>query len=382
MKKSFLFSGKTMLTAGVLLVSISACKKDDPEETACGDTGVLCNVAGVADQSGGGGNGGSALEAFMYWPMDVAEDTDGNMVVIDFNNHCVRKIDASGNIDVIIGSGALGDDPTGQALDINLNHPTSLTVGPNGDYWLAAWHNWKIKKIDHSSSEVTSPIGTSQGFVGDGGPSSGAKMDLPSSLVFDNDGNIYISDQANQRIRKVDQDMNISTFAGSGDEAFADGVGVNASFNLPKGSNAIPGGKIDISPDKTYLVMADTKNNRIRKIDLATATVTTIAGTGEEGYAGDNGPATQAKLYWPTDVAIGADGAIYIADSKNNVIRKIRTNGVITTIAGTGEAGYSPDGTKAVEAKLNKPSGVFMASDGTLYIADTYNQQIKKLANP
>lgn len=377
-----LFPASILSIAFAFIVSISACKKDDPQENACGDIGILCDVAGVAGQSGGGGNGGDALSAFMYWPMDVAEDTDGNIVVIDFNNHCVRKINESGNIEVIIGSGILGDDPVGSALDINLNHPTSLTMGPNGDYWLAAWHNWKIKKIDHTTLEVTSPIGTSQGFVGDGGPADSAKMDLPSSLVFDNAGNMYISDQANQRIRKVDTDMKISTFAGSGDEAFADGVGTAASFNLPKGSNATPGGKLAISPDKTYLVMADTKNNRIRKIDLATAEVTTIAGTGEQGYSGDNGPATQAKLYWPSDVAVGADGAVYIADSKNNVIRKIRTNGIITTIAGTGEAGYSPTGTKATEAKLNKPAGVFMASDGTLYIADTYNQQIKKLANP
>lgn len=370
--------------AGALMVSVSACKKDDaePEDTPCGGVGVLCDVAGVASQSGGGGNGGDALNAFMYWPMDVAEDTDGNLLVIDFNNHCVRKIDASGKIDVLIGSGALGDDPTGMALEINLNHPTSLTMGPDGNYWLAAWHNWKIKKINHNTEEVTSPIGTSQGFVGDGGPSNGAKMDLPSSLVFDNDGNIYISDQGNQRIRKVDSDMNITTFAGSGSEAFADGVGENASFNLPKGSNAVPGGKIAISNDKTYLVMADTKNNRIRKIDLATAAVTTIAGTGEEGYTGDNGPATEATLYWPSDVAIGPDGAIYVADSKNNVIRKIRTNGIITTIAGTGEAGYSENGTEASKAKLNKPSGVFVSSDGTLYIADTYNHQIKKMEHP
>ncbi|MBI1286073.1 MAG: hypothetical protein GC178_00680 [Flavobacteriales bacterium] len=374
----------TYLTLGMLtgsLFILNGCKKDS-NDTSCGGDGILCNVAGVAEQSGGGGNGGDALQAFLYWPMDVAEDTDGNIIVVDFNNHCVRKIDENGVINVIIGSGVLGDDPTGQALDINLNHPTCLTIGPDGNYWLSAWHNWKVKHIDHATGVVTSPIGTSQGLLGDGGPANAAKLDLPSCTVFDSQGNAYVTDQANQRIRKVDVNNIITTFVG-GDEGFADGVGGAAQFSLPRGSNAGPGGKIDISNDKSsWLVMADTKNNRVRKIDLSTGEVTTIAGTGDQGYSGDGGPATSAQLYWPTDVAVGPNNVIYVADSKNNVIRKIDTDGTISTVAGSGALGHSDNGTKATQASLNKPTGVFVSSTGVLYIADTYNHQVKRVSNP
>lgn len=369
-----------IVLAGSFLI-ISGCKKET-DDTTCGSNGILCNVVGVAGQSGGGGNGGIATEAFTYWPMDVTEDTDGNMIIIDFNNHCARKIDGNGIIDIIIGSGILGDDPSGQALEINLNHPTGLTIGPDGQYWLSAWHNWKIKHIDCLSGTVTSPIGTSQGLFGDGGPADQAKLDLPSCIVFDGQGNAYVTDQANQRIRKVDPNNIITAFVG-GDEGFADGVGAFAQFSLPRGSNASPGGKIDISNDKSsWLVMADTKNNRVRRIDLATGEVTTIAGTGNENFSGDGGPAVDAELYWPTDVAVGPNNVIYVADSKNHRVRKIDTDGTITTVAGTGIAGYSDDGTKATEAMLNTPNGVFVSSAGVLYISDTYNHQVKRVANP
>lgn len=374
------YSGKLFITLGLgASVIFSSCNK--AEDAACGGDGILCDVAGVRGQSGGGGNGGAATDAFLYWPMDVAVDADGSVLIVDFNNHCVRRVDDSGEINVLIGSGILGDDPAGDALHINLNHPTCITLGPDGNYWLSAWHNWKIKHIDHVSGEVTSPIGTSQGLLGDGGPATAAKMDLPSCTVFDNQGNAYISDQANQRIRKVDVNNMISTFVGS-TEGFADGVGGDAQFSLPRGSNAGPGGKIDISNDKSsWLVMADTKNNRIRKIDLATGEVTTIAGNGNEGFAGDGGPAIDAELYWPTDVAVGPNNVIYFADSKNNRVRKIDADGTISTVAGNGIGGYSGDGTKAVNAMLNQPTGVYWA-DGVLYIADTYNHQVKRVANP
>ena len=384
---------KTVLYNSIILILtcliFSGCNKEkepgdngnNSKNNCSGEAGVLCDVAGIAGERGGSGNGNSALDAFLYWPMDVTQNKDGHIIIVDFNNHCVRKIDDQGVITSIIGSGILGDNPTGPAESINLNHPTGLTVGPNGDYWLAAWHNWKIKKIDKTTWTTTSPIGTSQGLLGDGGPADQAKLDLPSSVVFDDKGNIYVTDQANQRIRKVDNNMIITTFAG-GTEGFSDGTGTDAQFSLPKGSNAGPGGRIAISNDKSFLVMADTKNNRIRKIDLTTAEVTTIAGTGQAGYSGDGNDALNAELYWPADVAIAPDDAIYVADTKNHVIRKIDKNGVITTVAGTGEAGYSANGTLAKEAKLNQPSGVYVDSEGTLYIADTYNHQIKKVKNP
>lgn len=372
-----------MLIGGLVLITGCSKEEENPDPTpfSCSEAdGILCDVAGIAGEQGGGGNGGDPLDAFLYWPMDMTHDKEGRLLIVDFNNHCVRRIDENNVIDRVIGSGLLGDKPFGVADEINLNHPSSITVGPSGDLWLAAWHNWKLEKITVATWSATLIAGNSLGFSGDGGPAGLAQLGLPSSVVFDADGNIYISDQGNQRVRKIDTDMIITTFAG-GDEGFADGNGENARFSLPAGSNASPAGMMTLTNDGKFLLLADTKNNRIRKIDIATAEVTTIAGN-NAGYSGDGGPAVDAQLFFPTDVAVGPDDAIYIADSKNHVIRKIDTNGIITTVVGTRAAGFSPNGTPAKEAKLNQPHGVYVTPDNTLYIADTYNNQVKKVKNP
>ena len=351
----------------------------EPQPTACGGDGVLCNVSGIPGELGGGGNGGPALQAYHYWPMDVTLAPNDVMYVVDWNNHCVRKIDKDGIITRLIGSGNLGDTYDKPASDINLNHPTSLTIGPDGMFYLAAWHNWKVKVIDPQTLFVTAPYGTTQGFAGDGGPVIQAKFDLPSSVVFAPDGMMYISDQGNQRIRVVDQNGIVNTLAGSV-AGFADGVGEAAMFSLPKGPDASPGGRIVLNEDGTALYMADTNNHAIRRIDLVTREVTTIAGNGTPGYSGDGGPASAAQLYYPRDLAFSHDNDLYIADSENNVIRKIDPNGVITTVVGTGEAGFSPDATPALQARLNKPMGLaYNEAQHTLYIADTFNQQVKKV---
>jgi len=352
----------------------------DPTPTACGGNGVLCNVSGTAGELGGGGNGGPALSAYHYWPMDVTLAANGVVYVVDWNNHCVRQIDANGIISRIIGSGNLGDTYDRPASEINLNHPTGLTIGPDGMFYLAAWHNWKVKVIDPQTGYTTAPYGTTQGFFGDGGPVSQAKFDLPVSVVFGFDGKMYISDQGNQRIRVVDDQGIVTTLVGNGTQGFADGIGEEAMFNLPKGPDAGPGGRIELDQDGAFLYMADTFNNRIRKINLATREVTTVAGTGVAGYAGDGGPATSAQLNDPRDIVFTHENELYIADSGNNVIRKIESDGTIVTVVGTGEAGFSPDATPALQAKLTKPMGVtYDDAHHTLYIADTFNQQVKKV---
>lgn len=352
----------------------------DPTPSECSGSGIICNVSGIAGEIGLSGNGGPATEARHYWPMDITIAPNDEIFIVDWNNHMVRKVDANGIITRMIGAGNLGDDSSGPADQLNLNHPVGLTIGPDGDYYLASWHNWKIKKIDSATMETSAPIGTLQGFEGDGGPATQAKMDIPSAVVFAPNGNIYIADQGNQRIRMVTPDGTISTFAGSGEQGYADGVGTEAMFNNPKGPSATPGGKIILNQDGTALYMADTFNNRIRMIDLATAEVTTVAGTGEAGYGGDGGPASAAQLNAPSDLVLSHDNELFIADAQNHVIRKIDANGNISTVAGTGVQGNSPEGTKATEAMLNTPFGVaYDDSNHTLYIADTFNQMTKKV---
>lgn len=393
----------SLIIAGVMLaVSIifQGCKKDGGDETTTppdntptthnpfGDNTdkILYNEAGIAGNPGGGGNGGNCLQATLYWPQDVNVDAAGNVLIVDWNNHCVRKVAIDGIISRIIGSGFLGDQYTigDPATSINLNHPTDITFDAAGNYWLTAWHNWKLKEFDAVTLNMVAKAGTSQGFSGDGGLCDTAKLNFPSSTVFDGSGNIYFSDAGNQRIRRIDAvTKTITTFAGSGVKGFADGNGTAAQFSMPVGTNAVPGGKIAISNDKHWLYCADTENHRLRKIDLTTGDVITVAGTGTAGSAGDGGAASAAQLNYPTDVAVGPDDAIYIADSHNNTVRKIDTSGNIWTIAGIpGVAGYSDNATTATSAKLNNPSGVWVTSNNTLFIADTYNHQVKKVHNP
>ncbi len=351
----------------------------EPAAEACGGEGVLCTVSGVAGEAGSNPNGIPAIEAHHYWPMDVTMGPGGVTFVVDWNNHCVWKIDPDGMLYRFIGAGRLGDDSTGPADQIDLNHPTSLTIGPDGNYYLASWHNWKIKVIDKTSMTTSAPVGTIQGLAGDGGPATQARMDLPSSVVFDPDGNLFVSDQGNQRIRMVDTQGVITTFAG-GEKGFADGPKESAMFSAPVGPDASPGLKIVFDPDYTALYVADTDNNRIRKIDMATGMVTTIAGTGEAGFSGDGGPATAAKLNAPTDLVFTHDNEIFFADSKNHAIRKIDAAGNISTVVGTGVAGISPDGTPAAQAQLNRPMGLtYDEARHILYIADTFNQQVKRV---
>jgi sugar lactone lactonase YvrE len=387
MKKRTLILTFSLIT---LLALNQSCKKDSDVTTkdlpCTGGDGILSNVAGIAGNAGGAGNGGSALNATLYWPQDVNIDKAGNILIVDWNNHCVRKVSLDGNMTILIGSGYLGDGATiGSASNtVLLNHPSDITFDADGNYWLTAWHNWKLKEFDHTNVNLISVLGTSQGFSGNNGIGDTAKMNFPSSLVFDESGNLYFSDAGNQQIRRVDAVTKIvTTFAGSTVKGYADGIGEAAQFSMPTGTSAVPGGKLAVSNDKQWLYCADTENNRIRKISLTTGEVTTIAGTGVAGLDGDGNLATLAQLNYPTDVAIGPDNAIYIADSHNHTIRKIDSNGVITTVAGTpGVSGYSSNCIDAKSAKLYNPSGVYVSTDNTLYIADTYNHQVKKVKNP
>ncbi|MEZ4703406.1 MAG: hypothetical protein R2834_23955 [Rhodothermales bacterium] len=352
----------------------------EPEPEACGGEGILCNVSGAQGEAGYGKDGLTPFDMRHYWPVDVTLGTAGEVFIVDWNNHVVRKIAADGTTSRFIGISTLGDESTGPADQLHLNHPSNLTIGPDGDYYLASWHNWKIKLIDKTTMQTSAPVGTLQGYEGDGGPAQMARMDLPAAVVFDFDGNMYIADQGNARIRIVTPDGMIDTFVGSGQRAFADGVGSEASFSLPFGPDATPGGKIAINDDRTAIYLADTKNNRIRKIDIATRMVTTIAGTGAAGYSGDGGSAVSATLNGPTDVYVSHDQDIYFADTENHVIRKIDVAGNISTVVGTGEAGFSDDATPALQAKLNRPFGItYDEGNHTLYIADTFNQQIKRV---
>lgn len=351
-------------------------EEEEIDENACGGSGILCNVAGIAGEDGSQGIGGPALSALLSFPVDIAMAPitlaqTGEVYIVDAGNHAVRKITHAGDIFPFIGNDA---NPS-----VSLNKPSEITVGPDGQFYVSDRENSSIKVLDGITMNLNASYGGAEGFDGDGGPASSAVMAFPTSITFDPDGNLYVADQRNQRIRQIDLNGIISTYAGT-DTGYADGERIEAAFNLTDGTIEIPGGKISINTHDWALYIADTENHRIRRLNFFTDQVTTVIGTGEPGYSGDGGSARNAQLNRPTDVIFREDHHIYIADSGNHVIRKVDPFGTITTIAGTGEPGFSPDGTPGPLAQLNTPRGIYYDEiNHILYIADTFNHQIKRI---
>jgi hypothetical protein len=346
-----------------------------------------------------------ATESPLYFPVKPFVDDDGSIIFIDWNNHRIRKIDPNTYVITTIANkkGVLGDDPAhgvpgapgtiAPAIDCALNHPTAI-IRHGDDLVIAAWHNHRIKVI-HPNGLMQTISGSSEifgSFSGDTGKSYLAQHSLPSSVAYDDSGNYYVSDQGNFRIRKINPDSIITTYAGNFDFIGFDGDGgdaLNAKFNAPKGADAVPCWRLvfDKVGNNRYLYIADSHNNRVRVIDVNTHIITTFAGNGPlypnytAEITGDGGPATDASLWFPTDVAIGPDHSVYICDSYHNAIRRVK-NGIITTVAGNGQQGYSGDGGLATEATLNHPNGIWVDKNNVLYIADTENQRVRRVRIP
>ncbi|MGD9724332.1 MAG: hypothetical protein AB7U76_24095 [Pirellulales bacterium] len=341
---------------------------------------VITTIAGM-DTPGFNEDGRPPLETILYLPQDMTVGPDGLLYVVDWNNHRLRRI-KGGVFETVAGTGELGDAKDGVALYQQFNHPTNVTFDHEGRMIIAAWHNSLVKRLDLSTGLVVNLAGTgARSFGGDGGQGNAAFLDLPSSVVVDSNSNIIISDQANFRLRILEPDGVINTFAGTGTPGAAgdDGLASAAQLNGPRGQAAAPASRIAID-DRDRIFIADTGNHKIRKIEAGV--ITTVVGTGTPGYSGDDGPAKDAQLNTPSDVAVVAQGehyTLYIADTANNVVRVVRSNGVIDTLAGTGEQGFGGDGGPAAEAKLDRPYGVEVAPNGAIYIADTHNQRIRQV---
>ena len=330
-------------------------------------------IAGIND------DGLPPLESNLYLPQDMTVGPDGVLYLVDWNNHRIRRI-RNGMVETIAGTGELGDAKDGLAIYSQFNHPTNVAFDRDGKLIIAAWHNSLVKRLDLETGLVTNLAGTgARAFGGDGGPGNQAKLDLPSSVVVDSNNNIIISDQANYRLRILEPNGTINTFAGTGTPGGAgdEGPALQAQLNGPKGQSAPPASRIDIDA-RNRVFIADTGNHRIRMIDEA-GVIHTIVGSGEKGYSGDGGPATAAQLDTPSDVAVAPNGTLYIADTMNNVVRVVNPSGTIDTFAGTGTRGFSGDGGPAAAAELDRPYGVALAPNGTVYIADTHNQRFREV---
>jgi hypothetical protein len=272
------------------------------------------------------------------------------------------------------GTGAYSGDG-GPAISAELYMPWGIAVDKNGNVYISDNANNAIRKINVSTGIISTIAGNgSSGFGGDGGPATSAELYWPSGVSLDDSGNVYISDWHNSRIRKVTTSTgNISTIAGNGTNGYAGdgGSAINAELYNPYGLSVDGFGNVYI---------ADTYNSRIRKITVSTGIISTIAGNGAVGYAGDGGAATLAELDSPKGVYVDSIGNVYFADENNNAIREISVlTGKINTIAGTGIFGSSGDGGVATSAELANPTGVYLDRQGNIFIADWDNDVVREI---
>jgi RHS repeat-associated protein len=325
-------------------------------------------------------------------PIGVAAGPDGSVYIADWDDSRVRQVRPDGTMTTVAGRGFFGySGDGGPANQAALNGPIGVAVGPDGSLYIADTGNHRIRRVGPNGIITTvagngkflcpNPIIPNIGcrFSGDGGPATQAQLYEPNDIAVAPDGSLYIADTTNARIRRVGPDGIITTVAGNGFCCFGGngGSATKANLRVPRGVAVAPDGSIYI---------ADSHNHLIRRVG-PDGIITTVAGRRDvpehiPGYAGDGGPAVQAKLANPNGIDVGPDGSIYIGDSANNRIRRVGPDGIITTVAGFGTPAFAGDGGPARNAAFNRPWGVTVGPDGSLYIADTGNDRIRQVEAP
>jgi len=345
---------------------------------AIGHAQIITTIAGNG-MPGFSGNGGPADSAEINFPKGIAVDRAGNVYIADYVMSVIRKIDTMGIITTIAGNDTFGySGDNGPAGSAKLYAPEGVAVDSAGNVYIADNNNNVVRKVNTTGIITTIAGNGHAGFIGDGGPADSAELKNPTAIAVDRAGNIYISDNGNNVVRKVNPSGTISTYAGrdtsagyTGDSGPAD----SARLTSPEGI------AVDAAGD---LYIADNYNNVIRKVNTA-GIISTFAGTNHivGSTNGDGGPADSANFAGPYGVAVDPAGNVYIADVDDNSIRKVDTTGIISTFAGGFfPAGYSGDGGLADTAHLSYPSGVATDSKGNVYISDSENFRIRKVTVP
>jgi sugar lactone lactonase YvrE len=393
--------------------------------------GTISTVAGNG-QPGHSGDGGPAVAASVNEPKNIAIGPGGHLFIADSENHVVRRVDLHTGVIVTIAgrsmepipgevAGGVQDDPLpmdeddplggptqevtsrftqsrdvsgtvrfvtgtqpgakrfsgdgGPAVEAQLNFPGAVAVDEQGHVYIADTMNHRIRKVDANSGVITSIAGTGQKrWSGDGGPAVSAALNEPVALALDRNGRLYIADQSNHRVRRLDLATGIiTTVAGTGEAAYSgDGMpGHEAALSGPSG--------LAVGVDGT-LYIADTFNGRIRKVDVDTGVISTVAGDGSEYRYQGNPDEFSTSLSRPYGIALEADRHLLVTDSDSHLIRRWhRLKKIITRVAGIGTAGYSGDGGLPLESSLNYPFGVAVDHQGNIYIADTFNHRIRMI---
>ncbi|MGH8999160.1 MAG: hypothetical protein ACRDY7_07190 [Acidimicrobiia bacterium] len=308
-------------------------------------------------------------------PRTVAVDNLGDIYFTDTDNHMIRKVNpATGVVVNVAGTGTDGDgDGAGVALLSELRRPHGVAVDNSGHVYVADSPNHRIRKVTLATGQVETVAGTGKsGFSGDGGPATEAKLDRPRFLIVAPDGSLIIADTDNRRIRRVDLAGIISTIAGTGATGYSGdgGPATGAALDDPRGLALDSAGNLYVSNAE------GSPRPTVRRITPA-GTISTVAGGNPRGFSGDGGPATAARLDEPRSIAI-FDQNLYIADSANHRIRRVDLGtGIIETVAGTGKAGFGGDGGPATAALLADPRGVGVTPTGAVVVADTGNNRVR-----
>jgi hypothetical protein len=331
--------------------------------------GIITTVAGSGAR-GYAGEDVPATDASLWSPYGVAVDALGNFFIADEDNVRIRKVDTNGIITTVAGNGATGySGDGGQATNASV-WPVDVAVDASGNIFIADQFDSVIREVQTNGIISTVAGDGSQGYSGDGEAATNASLSGPTGVAVDVFGNIFIADESNSRVRKVGVNGIITTVAGNGSDTDSGdgGLATKAGVVFPNGV------AVDASSN---LFIAE--STRIRKVDAA-GIISTVAGNGTSGYSGDGGPAIEARLSNPANLTVDTSGNILFADTYTNRIRKVGTNGIISSIAGNGSPGYSGDGGPATNASLTFPSAVAVDPSGNLFIADWYNNRVRKVA--
>jgi sugar lactone lactonase YvrE len=367
-RREFLQSGALL----ILATSASGAQGTTPRIRTIAGTGMMGTAA----------DGDSADRATLNNPFGLIIGPDGALYWAEFGSHRILRLDLSSmKIAVIAGTGTRGySGDGGPAKNAQLNAPHEVRFDSKGNIYIAERDNHVVRFVDMKTRIISTAAGTNMaGFSGDGGPANKAQLNQPHSIALDRLDNVFICDIVNNRVRRIDPNTGvISTYAGTGARTPAPEEGGLADTSLPGPRS------IDVAPDgKMYLVLRE--GNKLFVIDPTSGKLKHLAGTGELGYAGDGGQALAAKfgapgnaLNGPKGIAYSPDGSLYVADTENHVVRKINLQtGIVSTVAGTGERGDGPDG-DPLKCKLARPHGLYLAG-GTLYIGDSENHRIRVL---
>ena len=356
---------KKRMIPGMLCLSIwlIACGGGEPRIETIAGTGE----AGTLD--------GPALEAKLNNPFGVVRGPDKALWFCEYDGHTIRKMDEQGIISTVVGKGEAGyDGDGGPAIEASLNRPHEIRFDRKGDLFIADMSNHVIRKVDLMTGLISTVVGTGEaGFSGDGGPATAAQLRQPHSIQFGPDGNLYIADVGNHRVRLVDRETKqISTLAGTGEKGpTPDG---EAFQKVPLfGPRSLD---FDQAGDLWLLLK---RAHQLWRLDMKAGTIHHIAGTGKQGFDGNGGPASEASLSGPKGIAIAPNGDVFIADTESHSIRMIEiSTGLIEAVVGTGEQFDGKDG-PASHCGLGRPHGVFVDQDGTILIGDSENHKIRRL---